>query len=96
MVPFVIVIILVGVLFVTMCVCSGFNKSCPPVQFRRDLKKNPYTMNEFRIITVLSLVFSTGVIIVSLISLSYIPLLKQNVEYTTCGIYISLDSILNG
>lgn len=95
-VPYLITITLFFVLLITMCICCTFSKSCPPDFAKRDHKKNPYTLWHFRIITLLSTLFTVGTLISGLLALSYIPSLKKDMALSTCGIYVSLDSILNG
>lgn len=45
---------------------------------------------------VFSLIFSLGVLVVCLISFSFIPAMKTNLNLTKCSVYVVLDSALNG
>lgn len=84
------------IIFATSAVCCIFDRSCPPSALRRDLKKRPYTICQFRIITALTFLFTVGAIVPGFVAFSYIPELKKNMELTKCSIYIVLDAVLNG
>ena len=44
----------------------------------------------------MSAIFTVGILISGLLALSFIPQLKKNMALSTCGIYVTLDSVLNG
>lgn len=94
--PYLVIIVLFFVFLAMMCICCTFSRSCPPDCLKRDPKKNPYTLWHFRIITILSATFTVGILISGLLALSFIPQLKKDMALSTCGIYVTLDSVLNG
>jgi hypothetical protein len=44
----------------------------------------------------LAIIFSIGVLVISITSFSFIPSMKKNIYLTKCGIYVGLDTALNG
>lgn len=45
---------------------------------------------------VLLLICAAGTLIITIISFSFVPELKQNLEMTDCSIYLALDTAING
>ena len=96
MTPYVVILAVFFVVFLTSAVCCIFDRSCPPAVFRRDLKKRPYTICQFRVVTALTFILTIGIIIPGFVAFSYIPELNTNMEMTKCSVYLVLDAVING
>jgi len=70
---YIIILVIFIAIFITAAICCVFDRSCPPQKFRRDLKKRPYTILQFRIIFILTFIFAIGIVIPGFIAFSFIP-----------------------
>jgi hypothetical protein len=97
MVPYIIFGVIYLVVYLGIVACCLFERSCPPCEsIRRDLDADPYSKRETRVYMVLTLLFASGIFIVCMIAMSFIPDIKKQSSLASCSIYLSLDTVLNG
>lgn len=97
MVPYIIFGCIYVLIYLSIVVCCLFERSCPPCEtIRRDLDNDPYSKRETRVCMVFTLFFAMGVFVVCMISMSYIPNLRNYSSLASCSIFLSLDTVLNG
>lgn len=97
MIPYIIFAAVFVGFYLFIVMCCLFDRSCPPCDsIRRDLDNDPYSKRELRAATFFTLLFAAGVLIVCVISFSFIPDMKKNMEMTSCSIYLSIDTAING
>jgi hypothetical protein len=73
MTPYIVILVIFLVTFVMSAVCCVFDRSCPAAVFRRDLKSRPYTIRQFRVVTVLTFIITFGIMVPGFIAFTYIP-----------------------
>ncbi len=73
MMPYIAILVVFFVIFVASAFCCIFDRSCPPAALKRDLKKRPYTMCQFRVVTTLTFIITFGIMIPGFVAFSYIP-----------------------
>ena len=74
-----------------------FDRSCPPCEIlRRNPDAEPYSKKEVTLYSIIMIVCTSGVLILCVVSFSLIPEMKSNLSMTSCSIYLTLDSALNG
>lgn len=97
MIPYIIFAVIFFMLFIIILIFCLLDKTCPPCEsLRRNLIEKPYTKGETRVVMIFTLIFAIGILVISLISFSFIPAMKSNLALTQCSIYLALDSALNG
>lgn len=96
-IPYIIFAVLYSFFFICLVLCCLFDRSCPPSEcLRRNVDEDPYSKKEIRGVTIVVAVCAAAILTISLVGYSLIPSIKNDLEMTNCGIYLSLDSTING
>lgn len=94
--PYIAILVVFIVVFGVSAFCCIFDRTCPPKALRRDLKKRPYTICQFRVVTTLTFMITFGIMVPGFVAFTYIPELKTNMKITKCSAYVVLDAVING
>jgi hypothetical protein len=97
MVPYIIFGIIYILAYLSIVVCCLFDRSCPPCDsLRRDLDNKPYSKCEIRLATIFTIILAGGIFVTCMIAMSFVPDMRSDAELSSCGIYVTLDTVLNG
>lgn len=97
MIPYIIFCVVYIVVYLGIVICCLFDRSCPPCEsIRRNVDEDPYSKRETSLSMVFTLVFAVGVFIVCMIAMSFVPEMRNHASMSSCAIYISIDTIING
>ena len=96
-IPYIIFAVIFFAFYIFTVLCCLFDRSCPPCDsIRRDIDNNPYSTREIRVMMVLLLLCAGGTLFITIISFSFVPELKQNLSMTSCSIFLTFDTAMNG
>ena len=97
MIPYIIFCVVYLVVYLGIVICCLFDRSCPPCEsVRRNVDEDPYSKRETGVAMAFTLIFAAGVFIVCMIAMSFVPDMRDQASMSSCAIYISMDTIING